>query len=163
MPKQSGSVEMTEQKKHENQNNYEINHFEEEREIDILALFYHLVEKGLLIGIASVLGALLVFAITYFAVAPKYQSVAKMYIVSSSNDSIVDISDLNIGTTLTKDYEELILSYPVLQKVINKLELEESTAELAKKVTEATAGKAEIIINNDIRFLQDDNNKITII
>ena len=37
---------------------------------------------------------------------------------------MVNLSDLNLGTSLTADYEELMLSYPVLNLVIDKLHLD---------------------------------------
>ena len=50
--------------------------------------------------------------------------------VSASDDSVVNLSDLNLGTSLTADYEELMLSYPVLNRVIDKLELDMDYEEL---------------------------------
>ena len=64
------------------------------------------------------------------------------------------MAQMNIGQSDIQYTENVEISCAVKDAQVD---------ELAKKVTEATAGKAEIIINNDIRFLQDDNNKITII
>ena len=58
-------------------------------------------------------------AYSYFLVRPTYKSTAKMYVVSASKNSVVDLDALNIGTSLTADYEQLMLSYPVLEQVIN--------------------------------------------
>ena len=52
-------------------------------------------------------------AYSYFLIRPTYQSTAKMYVVSTSKNSVVDLNALNIGTSLTADYEQLMLSYPV--------------------------------------------------
>ena len=60
------------------------------------------------------IGAVLFNAFAYFLIKPTYQSTAKLYVVSASDDSIVNLQDLNIGSSLTKDYEDLILSYPWL-------------------------------------------------
>ena len=61
---------------------------------------------------------------TYLLVTPLYQATAKIYIVSASNDSVVaTCSDLQIGASLTADYQELLLSRPLLQDVINNLSL----------------------------------------
>lgn len=80
-------------------------------------------------------GAVLLNAVAYFGIHPTYESTAKMYIVSASGDSVVDLTDLNIGTSLTQDYEELILSYPVLNKVVKKMHLDMTTDELAEMIT----------------------------
>ena len=74
-------------------------------------------------------------AYSYFLVRPTYQSTAKMYVVSASKNSVVDLDALNIGTSLTSDYEQLMLSYPVLEQVINKLNLDMTSEELAKMIT----------------------------
>ena len=49
--------------------------------------------------------------------------------VSASNDSVVNLSDLQIGTNLTADYEELLLSRPVMESVIHNLRLTDTTVE----------------------------------
>lgn len=79
-------------------------------------------------------GAVLLNAVAYFGIHPTYESTAKMYIVSASGDSVVDLTDLNIGTSLTQDYEELILSYPVLNKVVKNMHLDMTTDDLAEMI-----------------------------
>ena len=74
-------------------------------------------------------------AYSYFLVRPTYKSTAKMYVVSASKNSVVDLDALNIGTSLTADYEQLMLSYPVLEQVINKLHLDMDSDTLAKMIT----------------------------
>ena len=73
-------------------------------------------------------------AYSYFLVRPTYKSTAKMYVVSASKNSVVDLDALNIGTSLTADYEQLMLSYPVLEQVINKLNLDMDSDTLAKMI-----------------------------
>ena len=41
--------------------------------------------------------------------------------VSASDDSVVDLTALNIGTSLTADYGQLIMSYPVLDQVAERM------------------------------------------
>ena len=60
----------------------------------------------------------------FSGIQPTYQSTSKLYVVSTSDDSVVNLNDLNLGTSLTSDYEELMLSYPVLNRVIEKLNLD---------------------------------------
>ena len=76
-------------------------------EIDLLELFYLFRQKLLWILAALVIGGLGVGAFTYFFITPTYEATAKLYIVSASNDSVVNLSDLQIGTSLTADYQEL--------------------------------------------------------
>ena len=96
----------------------------DEMEIDLVDLGLMLLDRVQYIIFFLLLGAVLLNAFAYFFIAPKYESEARMYIVSASDDSVVDLTDLNIGTSLTADYEELIMSYPVLDQVIDKLGLD---------------------------------------
>lgn len=103
--------------------------------IDLLDLMLCLWEKIHYIILCLMLGAVLCNAYSYFCIEPTYQSTAKLYVVSASEDSIVNLTDLNIGSTLTSDYEELILSYPVLNQVIDKLELDMTAEQLAGMIS----------------------------
>lgn len=103
----------------------------EEKEIDLLEMLYVLLDHWHHILLCLMLGALLLNAFSYFLIKPTYQSTAKLYIVSAGEDSVVNLSDLNIGTSLTSDYSELILSYPVLNRVINQLGINMTDGQLA--------------------------------
>lgn len=96
---------------------------EMEDTIDLVEVFYLFWGHLWQIILCLILGAAVAFSYTYFLVTPLYQSTAKIYIVSASNDSVVDLSDLQIGASLTADYQELLLSRPLLQDVINNLSL----------------------------------------
>lgn len=103
-------------------------------EIDLYELFIVFLNHAKFI-IAWLLACALVFgAVSFFLISPTYQSTAKMYIVSASKDSIVDLTDINIGTSLTADYEELIMSEPVFEDVIDRLALDMTAEELMEKV-----------------------------
>lgn len=108
---------------------------EDEAEIDLIDLAWALLDKLHYIVLCFLLGAVLLNAYSYFLVRPTYQSTAKMYVVSASKNSVVDLDALNIGTSLTADYEQLMLSYPVLEQVINKLNLDMDYEDLAKMIT----------------------------
>lgn len=108
---------------------------EEETEIDLIDLAWALLDKIHYIVLCFLIGAVIMNAYSYFLVRPTYKSTAKMYVVSASKNSVVDLDALNIGTSLTADYEQLMLSYPVLEQVINKLNLDMDSDTLAKMIT----------------------------
>ncbi|MCI6858047.1 MAG: Wzz/FepE/Etk N-terminal domain-containing protein, partial [Eubacterium sp.] len=108
---------------------------EEDTEIDLVDLAWALLDKLHYIVFSFLLGAVLMNAFSYFLIQPTYESTAKMYIVSASKDSVVDLTDLDIGASLTSDYEQLMLSYPVLEQVIDQLDLSMDFDELAKMIT----------------------------
>ena len=83
-------------------------------EVDLVEVFYLLWGHWWQILLSLIAGAALVFAGTYFLITPQYEASARIYIVSASNDSVVDLSDLQVGTSLTADYQELLLSRPLL-------------------------------------------------
>ena len=118
---------------------------DDEMEIDLLDLAYVLLDKIHYIILCLLVGAVLLNAFSFFCIRPTYQAVAKMYVVSASNDSVVDLTDLNIGTSLTSDYEQLMLSYPVLDQVIDELNLDMETEELAEMITLENPQDARIL------------------
>lgn len=119
---------------------------DDEKEIDLIDMGMALLEKLPYIILCLLVGAVLFNAYAYFMIKPTYQSTAKLYVVSASDDSIVNLQDLNIGSSLTADYEELMLSYPVLDQVINKMNLDMTSEELAKMIS--------LVNPSDTRVLQ---------
>lgn len=106
-----------------------------EDEIDLLKIGKMLFERLHYIILCFLLGAIVFNAYSYFMIHPTYQSTAKMYMVAASEDAVINFSDLNIGQALTSDYEELIFSYPVMEKVIKELDLKMDTKTLANMIT----------------------------
>jgi len=122
------------------------NHPDGEDEIDLVEVFYLLWSHVLQIVACFVVGALLAFGFTYFFVTPMYQASSSIYVVSASNNSIVNLADLQIGSQLTADYQELMLSRPLLQDVIKNLKLDTDYRSLA--------GQISISNTNDTRILK---------
>lgn len=102
---------------------------DEEVTIDLLEVFYLLRQHIVWILLFAVIGGLLAGVVTYFGITPLYTATSQLYIVSASND-VINLSDLQIGTNLAADYKELILLRPVLQQVIDNLDLDISTTSL---------------------------------
>lgn len=101
----------------------------EEEEIDLSEIAYllwgHILDIiGFLLG-----GAIIAFLITFFLIAPKYTATAKMYILTSGTNSVVDLSALQISSQLKADYQELITSRSILEDVISGLNLQDLTVE----------------------------------
>ena len=76
---------------------------DDEKEIDLLDMGMALLEKLPYIILCFLVGAVLFNAYAYFLVKPTYQSTSKLYVVSASKDSVIDLQDLNIGSSLTAD------------------------------------------------------------
>lgn len=101
-----------------------------EMEIDLMELFYRLVEKAKSI-VAAALAGMLIFALYSFILAtPMYESTCKMYVMSAS-DSAINLSDLQIGSYLTSDYQEVFDTWEVQEQVLQNLNLDYDYEQLA--------------------------------
>lgn len=117
----------------------------DEVEIDLVEVFYLLWANIFKIILCLFIGAAIAFAYSFFLIVPKYQATAKMYIVSSSSNSVVNLSDLNISSALRSDYQQLIMSRPLLEKVIDTQNLEMTPKELASMVSVSNPSDTRII------------------
>lgn len=93
-------------------------------EIDLVEIFYLFWGHAIQIILCAILGGLLAFGYTRFLVTPLYQAEAKLYMVSASAGSMINISDLQLGSQLTSDYKQLMVSRTLLEDVIEELDLD---------------------------------------
>lgn len=101
--------------------------------------FVLIIQIGLCTGAA-------VFLFVSFCMPKTYISTAELYILHQQSDrDTVTASDLQTGTYLTNDYKELIVSVPVLEKVIAQLNLTQNPAQLEKKITVDSPDNTRII------------------
>ena len=120
--------------------------------IDLVEVFYLLLDHWWQIFLCLVLGAGIAFGVTKFLMTPLYEATSSIYIVSASNNSVVDLTDLQIGAQLTADYQELLLSRPLLEDVIKNLELMDAEGEKSMS-TRALAEMIQITNATDTRIL----------
>lgn len=116
-----------------------------ETEIDLVEIFYLLWNHLWQIILCLILGAAVAFGVTFAFITPQYQATARIYIVSASNNSVVNLSDLQVGTSLTADYQDLLTSRPLLQDVINNLGLTINYKELEKLITISNSTDTRIL------------------
>ncbi len=107
---------------------------QDEIEIDLKDIFITLWRKGILIAICTVVGAIAAFAFTKLLITPMYTSSSMIYILSQTT-SITSLTDLQIGSSLTVDFEVLSESRVVLERVIEELELDMTYKELNESLT----------------------------
>ena len=106
----------------------------DEIEIDLLELFYYLLERIWILIAAGLLGAVIMAAVSIFWLTPVYQATAKLYVISQS-DSAINLSDLQIGTYLTKDYQEVFSTWEVHEQVLQNLGLDYEYSQLQSMLT----------------------------
>lgn len=90
-------------------------------ELDITELLYHLWDRKWLIIILAVLGAVAMAVYSYSFATPKYQSQSVLYIGNNDN-SMVSLSDLQIGASLTKDYIKVFEFWEVHDEVASVIQ-----------------------------------------
>ena len=118
--------------------------FNEEMEIDLLELFFMLKRRFWLLVLSAVVGGVLYGVYTQFFIAPKYSSTAMLYILSKET-TLTSLADLQVGSQLTKDYKVLVVSKPVLQEVIDKLDLKTEYKDLKAKVSISNPADTRIL------------------
>lgn len=106
----------------------------EEMEIDLLELFYRLLENAKYIIACALIGALIMGVYSFVLVRPTYEATSMLYVLSSS-DSAINLSDLQIGSYLTNDYQEVFETWEVREMVIRNLGLPYDKDELADMIT----------------------------
>ena len=105
----------------------------DEIEIDLKDLFFELMNNWVMIVISTILVAMIAFCISRFIMVPQYTSTSQLYVFSKST-SITSLTDLQTSTNLTNDYKVVITGRPVLEKVIENLNLNETYGSLKGKI-----------------------------
>lgn len=114
-------------------------------EIDLVELFYYLRHKLICLILAFLLGGTITGLISYYLVTPKYEATAKVYMVSASTDSLINLSDLNLGTSLSEDYEEMLRIRPVYEKITEELKLDYDYEDFLKLIDISTVGNTRVL------------------
>ena len=83
--------------------------------IDLVELFYYLLSKLHFLLLGMIAGAVLLGAYASSSITPIYTATSKLYIMGTTGSSI--IADLQIGTVLTMDYQEVFKTWEVHQMV----------------------------------------------
>lgn len=112
-------------------NNEDTSH---EIEIDLYDLMHFMLRKARYLCIAAIIGALAAAAYVFIFATPLYEATAQLYVVNSK-DSALDLSDLQIGTYLTSDYELVFNTWEVNQQVKNNLGLDYTIKEMRNMVS----------------------------
>ena len=84
---------------------------ENEMEIDLVSLFFYLIDKWKLLFLGAVVGVVLAGALVFFQ-TPMYESNSTLYVLSKTT---------SIGTELTSDFSVIATSKPVIDGAIKTL------------------------------------------
>lgn len=78
---------------------------ERDIQIDMMELFYRLLDKAWLILLTGIAAALLVGLFTHFFIKDSYTATTKLYVIGDSQ--AIDLSQLNFGDKLAEDYVQV--------------------------------------------------------
>lgn len=107
--------------------------------IDLMELFHVLLRRWYLILICGLLGAAAAFGYTKIRIVPQYEASSMIYILEAS-----DIN-LSLSKQLTVDFATLAKSRPVVEKVIDELELNATYEQLVSTITIANPSDTSIL------------------
>ena len=102
-------------------------------EIDLVALFYRFLEKAHWIILTALVGAAIAGVLVFKVITPIYEATAKIYIVGS--DTTISLSDLQIGSNLATDYQEVFKNWHVHELVDKRLNLNYTYTQLSDMIT----------------------------
>lgn len=117
-----------------------------EVEIDLLNLIKVLWVGKFIILVAAVFCGVLGWLISSFLITPTYTSATKIYVVNQqSAETVLTAQDLQAGSYLVKDYQQIITSESVLSAVIAEENLSLTMVELADKISVEVPSDTRIV------------------
>ena len=102
-------------------------------QIDLVDLGMRMLEKIHWILLSAFVAALLAGVYVFFLATPIYEATSKIYIVGS--ETAISLSDLQIGSNLAADYQEVFKNWHVHELVEQRLGLNYSYSKLSKMIT----------------------------
>lgn len=103
--------------------------------LDFKDLFYDLLDHVLILILSGIVLAILSAVGSKLLLKPVYTSSASLYIINRQDKKSMTLTDLQTGTQLTKDYQILVKSRPVMEQVISDLDLDLSYEQLKRMIT----------------------------
>ena len=114
-------------------------------EIDLLELLMEFWRH-----IIAILVSVLVFGLgaglfSKYCITPQYSSSSMLYVLSKET-TLTSLADLQIGSQLTNDYKVIVSSRPVLQTVIDQLNLDISYTEFKDRLSITNPNNTRILM-----------------
>ncbi|MBQ6961008.1 MAG: hypothetical protein IJP78_08545 [Clostridia bacterium] len=117
---------------------------QENRFYDFLGFVRFLLKKWKLIA-GVMCASLIVSAIAvFFVIRPMYEATSQIYVVNSQ-DSVINLSDLQIGSYLTSDYQWMFQTWEVNQTVINHLNLSYTVKQMKEHLSVSNPNNTRVL------------------
>ena len=114
------------------------------KDLDLFDFFHYLFRKRILIITVTAVALLLSVFVVTFVAASVYEATSQIYVVNSSS-SAIDLSDLQIGSYLTSDYQWVLKTWEVNQAVIDNLELPYSVDYMRSHMTVSNPSNTRLL------------------
>ena len=116
----------------------------EEETINVLDLAVALLRRWLILLLCFVVGWVGAGLYTWFFVTPMYESTSMIYIYSKTT-SITSLTDLQIGSQLTVDFQIIATTREVIESTIDELGLDTTYAELSDRISITNPDNSRIL------------------
>lgn len=137
---------------------------DDEIEIDLLEICRVLFQRIWVIIICLIVGVGLAGGATKLLITPQYSASSMIYILTKTT-SVTSLADLQMGTQLTVDFQTLATSRPVIEAVIDDLNLDTTYESLVKTVTVTNPTDTRIlqttVSNPDPKLAMDISNAMS--
>lgn len=114
------------------------------RKMELTEFIRFLKRKIAYVLIPTMIITVMVVVYVFFIAHPVFEATAQLYVVNSQ-DSVINLSDLQIGSYLTSDYQWIFRTWEVNQQVINQLHLPYTVEEIQKKLTVKNPNNTRIL------------------
>ncbi len=136
---------------------------DDEIEIDLTELFQLLLQKIWIILLCMILAGGIVLGGTLFLITPKYEASSMIYILTKTT-SVTSLADIQMGEQLTVDFETLAESRPVIEAVIDDLNLDYTYEEMTDMISTENPTDTRIlrliVENEDAELAKDISNSL---
>ncbi len=130
---------------------------QEELEIDLKELFFELLRHWKILTVSTIMAAAIALVASKFILVPQYESTSALYVLSNS---ITSLADIQIGSSLTNDYIVVVKGRPILDQVIENLNLDETYDSLEDRITLENPADSRIL---EITVRDTDPNRAKVI
>lgn len=116
---------------------------QEPKTVDLAGMFFRILEKFWIILVSAAVCAIVMGVLAGNSVMT-YSATSKLYIVNKDSSG-VNISDLQLGTVLTLDYQEVFKTWEVHEMVIEELDLPYSYQQMQSMLTISNPEETRIL------------------
>ena len=121
------------------------NNYNKAEEIDLVEIYHLIKAKILIIALTGIILAAVAGIYNRYTTTPSYTSSSQLYILTKSNTS-ANLSDIQMGAQLSQDFMLLVKSRPVVNQVIEQLDLNITYEQLTNMISVTNPSDTRLIV-----------------